>query len=206
MKYGRAIVATLIAGLLSGLPLLAAPGGMLSLHGRALVNGRSVVSGSAVLPGDAVVVQPNGLARLVLPGATVLAGANTRFSMLTGRKALRLNTGMLTVSGGVPVLVKTRSLVPASSSSVYMVKRAAGVVYVEAARGSLTLTGAGQPYTVAAGHAVRFDDQSNTTASAAGSGGGLSTAAVVAIGVAVFAAAWIATYELTKSSSNSPSY
>ncbi len=206
MKYGRVLVTTVAAAL--AMPLLAtAPGAMLNIAGgRTLVNGHNALSGSVIMAGDAVAVR-KGQAELMLPGVTVLAAASTNFKLAHSRHAIRLSSGMLTIRGRMPVLVLTRSLIPASSSTVYSVKRYGGIVYAETERGSLMLTGAGHSLTVPAGSAVRFADTQTSATNAAGTSR-LSAPVLVAIGTAVFAGAWIATYEATKPSSavNSPSF
>lgn len=158
MKLARTLLSFFLVLLTASLPLLAAPGGMITpLAGQVLLNGHPVVAGTAVLGGERIAITPRGRARLLLPGAQVLAAANTHFRILHGARALSLASGALRVQGSLGVRLRTRSIEP-GAGAIFAVARRRRMVYVQAIRGSLRISGAAQPYLLPAGRTVRFDD------------------------------------------------
>ncbi len=169
MKSVRTLIAGSLMVLTASLPLLSAPGGIITpLGGSVLLNGRPVLGGTAIQAGERIRVNPSAQARLVLPGAVVLAAGNSLFSLLpNARRLLRLDSGALRIEGAMSVQVRTRRIVP-RAHAIYSVFRNQQTVYVQAIRGTVSLIGAGKPYSVAPGTMIRFDDQ-NATPSGAGS-------------------------------------
>ncbi len=204
MRLMRLSLAVLLSWGMVCLPLSAAPAAMVTpLAGTVSLNGQSVVSGSAVLPGDAILVSAQSGARLTMPGAAVLAGANSRFQLQAN--AIRLSYGTLKVSGREAVRTARETITP-ETAGMYTVMQTAGVLYVAADHGALRVVSGHKTYTIASGSAMRFQGTM-------GAGGGASSGMIslpVAIGVIAAAAAvvGIGTYEATNCSGcvASPSY
>ena len=197
MRLMRLSMAALLAWGMACLPLSAAPAAMVTpLAGTVSLNGQSVVSGSAVLPGDAILVSAQGGARLTVPGAAVLAGANSRFQLQAN--AIRLSYGTLKVSGREAVRTARETITPVTPG-VFTVVQTADVLYVAANRGAVRVVSGRKTYNIAAGKAMRFQT------AGAGMGMGSSSPTVgwpVAIGVIGAAAAVVGViaYEATNCS------
>lgn len=190
MNIRRSILAMGLAAATACLPLLGTTGGILSpMAGSVAVNGQPVAAGSAIIAGDMVSTSAAGSARMVLPGGSLIAAANTNFRMESVNNAteVRLNKGLVKVTGMLPVALNTRTVVPSNTSARFNVYDLAGKVYVEAVAGTVAVKSATSSYTVHTGEAVSFSDtQAMPAASAAGSGA--SMAVPVAIGIAAAAA------------------
>ncbi len=208
MKFSRMFAAAAVVAGLATLPAMGSNGALLSpMAGSVLVNGQSIVSGSAIVAGDAVATSSNGSARLVLPNGMLEAASKTNFQMEQGNQ-VRLNEGLVNVTG-MTVDVHGFRVLPASSNARFTVTALNGTNYVTAVSGSVKLVSASHSYTVAAGHAMMFQDQA--AAPAAGSAGGASSVALpVAIGIGAAAAVitGVVVHEVTKCSNciTSPSY
>lgn len=187
----------LIMGLGAGaacLPLIGSGGGILSpMAGTVDINGQSITAGSAILPGDLVTTSADGSARMVLPGGSVIAASNTSFRMANANGAgqIRLQRGLVKVTGPLPVALNTRTVIPATVGSRFNVYDLSGKAYVEALAGKVTVKSAGHSYAVPAGRAVSFPDSAAAAAAYAPSGPpaglakGVAAMAGVATGVVV---------------------
>ncbi len=210
MKLSRMFAAAAMVAGLAALPAMGSNGALLSpMAGSVLVNGQSIVSGSAIVAGDTVATSSNGSARMVLPGGLLEAASKTNFQMEQGNQ-VRLNQGLINVSG-LTVDVHGFRVLPASNNARFTVTALNGANYVTAVSGSVKLVSASHSYTVAAGHAMMFQDNgSNSTSAAASAGGTTSTglAAPVAVGIAGAAAVitGVVVHVVTKNSSNSPAF
>jgi hypothetical protein len=188
MNIRRSFLATGLVASMACLPLLGTSGVILNRKaGAVAVNGMPVTNGSAILAGDLVSTSNAGSAGMVFPGGSVIAASDTNFRMESRNNAnqIRLNSGLVNVSGLLPVSVNTRTIVPATATTNFIVYDNAGKVVVEAKAGSVAVKTATSSYTVHTGEAVSFSDpQGAQTASAASSGGaggiGLATIAVLA--------------------------
>jgi len=186
MRIRRFLMATAAVSAMACLPLLGTNGAMLSpMAGTVEVNGLPVTAGSAVVAGDMVSTNGQGSARMVLPGGSVIAAANTNFK-LENSNQIRLQHGMVKVAGNLPVAVNTRTIAPESANAQFSVTALNGPVYVQAIKGNVDVKAFGKTYTVHAGEAATFQDQAAPAAAAASSGASL--ALPVAIGVAAAAA------------------
>ena len=189
MKIRRSFLAMGLAAATACLPLFGTSGAILSpMSGSVAVNGQPVSAGSAIVAGDLVSTSALGSARMVLPGGSVIAASNTNFRMesVNNATAIRLNSGLVKVSGLLPVALNTRTVVPATSTTRYNVYDLSGKVYVEAVAGTVAVKSAKSAYTVHAGEAVTFSD--GQAAPVAAGAGGASMAVPVAIGIAAGAA------------------
>lgn len=185
MRIRRFMMATAAVSAVACLPLLGTNGAMLSpMAGTVEVNGLPVTAGSAVVAGDMVSTNAQGSARMVLPGGSVIAAANTNFK-LENSNQIHLQHGMVKVAGNLPVAVNTRTIAPESANAQFSVTALNGPVYVRAIKGNVDVKAFGKTYTVHAGEAATFQDQA---APAAAGAGGASLALPVAIGVAAAAA------------------
>lgn len=199
MRLMRLSMAALLAWGMVCLPLSAAPAAMVTpLAGTVSLNGQSVVSGSAVLPGDAILVSAQSGARLTLPGAAILAGANSRFQLQAN--AIRLSYGTLKVSGREAVRTARQTITPVTSG-IFTVVQTAGVLYVAANRGALRVVSGHKTFNIAAGSAMRFQTGTPDTGRT-GMGGVSDVSLPVAIGVIAAAAATVGViaYEATNCS------
>ncbi|MGH9395005.1 MAG: hypothetical protein ACRD1E_12600 [Terriglobales bacterium] len=188
MKIRRSFLAMGLVAAMACLPLFGTSGAILSpMSGTVAVNGLPVTAGSAIVAGDLVSTSAIGSARMVLPGGSVIAASNTNFRMESVNNAtqIRLNNGLVKVTGLLPVELSTRSVVPATSQTRFNVYDLSGKVYVEAVAGTVSVKAAHSSYTVHTGEAVSFSDGQ---APAAASAGGASMAVPVAIGIAAAAA------------------
>ncbi len=169
MKNARWTLALFLTWGMACLPLTAQPAAMITpLAGQVTLNGQSVISGAAVMPGDVVAVGLKGGARMVLPHAAVLAGAQARFRLASRVNGLRLSYGVVRVSGSLPVLVRHISIAPAGQSGIYTVSRMQrNVLYIVANHGALQVTSSGKTFTIASGKAARM-----AMGGGAGMGGG----------------------------------
>jgi len=206
MKFSRSFVATALVAATACLPLLGADGAMLSpMAGTVTVNGQAIAAGSLVTAGDLVATSADGSARMVVAGASVLAGAKTDFRV-NNNNQIALNYGTVKVSGNLPVSLKAHSVVPQSSASRYQVTSLNGPVYVTALAGNVDVKSAGKTVTVHAGEAVSFQDTA-APAAASASAGAASAGLPVAVAIGVAAAAAVVTgivvHQVTKT--NSPS-
>jgi len=184
MRIRRFLMATAAVSAVACLPLLGTNGAMLSpMAGTVEVNGLPVTAGSAVVAGDMVSTNGQGSARMVLPGGSVIAAANTNFK-LENSNQIRLQHGMVKVAGNLPVAVSTRTIAPESANAQFSVTALNGPVYVQAIKGNVDVKAFGKTYTVHAGEAATFQ---GSAAAGAGSTGS-SLALPVAIGVAAAAA------------------
>jgi len=191
MKIRRSFMAMGLVAAVACLPLFGASGAILSpMAGTVAVNGLPVTAGSAIVAGDLVSTSTVGSARMVLPGGSVIAASNTNFRMVSVNNAtqIRLNNGLVKVTGLLPVALSTRTVVPATSATRFNVYDLSGKVYVEAVAGSVSVKAAHSAYTVHAGEAVSFSDAQDQAAPAAAASTGTSLALPVAIGIAAAAA------------------
>lgn len=186
MKIRQSILAMGLAAATACLPLFGTSGAILSpMAGTVAVNGQQVTAGSAIVAGDLVSTSALGSARMVLPGGSLIAASNTNFRMESVNNAneIRLNSGLVKVTGQLPVALNTRTVVPSSATTQFNVYDLAGKVYVEAVAGTVAVKTATNSYTVRTGEAVTFADP---VAMQAGGGGGVSVP--VALGAAAAAA------------------
>jgi ferric-dicitrate binding protein FerR (iron transport regulator) len=202
MKIRRSLMAMgLVAGV-AALPLFGASGAILSpMAGSVAVNGLPVTAGSAVVAGDLVATNAAGSARMVLPGGSLIAASNTNFRMVSVNNAtqVRLNSGLVKVTGMLPVELNTRTVVPATAQTRFNVYDLSGKVYVEAIAGSVSVKAAHSVYTVHAGEAVTFSDQA-PAAAAADSGTSVALPVAIGIGAAAAVVTGIVVHEATKCS------
>ncbi len=201
MKIRRSLMAMGLVAAVAALPLFGASGAILSpMAGTVAVNGLPVTAGSAIVAGDLVSTSTSGSARMVLPGGSLIAASNTNFRMVSVNSAtqIRLTSGLVKVSGMLPVELNTRTVVPATAQTRFNVYDLSGKVYVEAIAGTVSVKAAHSAYTVHTGDAVSFSDQ----APAAAASSGASMAVPVAIGIAAAAAVvtGIVVHEATKCS------
>jgi ferric-dicitrate binding protein FerR (iron transport regulator) len=202
MKIRRSFLAMGLVASIACLPLLGTSGAILSpMAGTVAVNGLPVTAGSAIVAGDLVSTSNAGSARMVLPGGSVIAASNTNFRMVSVNNAnqIRLNSGLVKVTGLLPVAVSTRTIVPATASTSFNVYDLSGKVYVEATAGSVAVKAANSSFTVHTGEAVSFSD-TQAPAAASASTGSASLAVPVAIGIAAGAAVvtGIVVHQVTK--------
>ena len=200
MNIRRSFLATGLVASMACLPLLGTSGVILNRKaGTVAVNGMPVTAGSAILAGDLVSTSNAGSAGMVFPGGSVIAAANTNFRMESRNNAnqISLNSGLVNVSGLLPVSVNTRTIVPATATTNFIVFDNAGKVVVEAKAGSVAVKTATGSYTVHTGEAVSFSDsQTAPTAAASSSGGGIGVATVAVLAtVGVIAA--VAIHDVT---------
>ncbi|HVB40253.1 MAG TPA: hypothetical protein VNE83_05100, partial [Terriglobales bacterium] len=117
---------------------------------------------------------------------------------------VRLNSGLVKVTGLLPVALNTRTVVPATATTRFNVYDLSGKVYVEAVAGTVAVKSATNSYTVRTGEAVTFADPAPQAAPAAASAssGGASLALPVAIGIAAGAAivTGVVVHQVTKCS------
>lgn len=161
MRLRCPVTALSLIVLVAGLPLVAAPGAIVTpTAGTVAINGQTASAGSALLPGDVIATNANGSARLVLPGASLLAAANTRFRMENagGTTQIRLRSGLVEIAGQLPVAVAARIVWPASARSRFNVYDFSGEVYVTAVTGAVAIRSAASAYVVPAGKTVKFRD------------------------------------------------
>ncbi|MGN6591728.1 MAG: hypothetical protein ACTHJX_02400 [Terriglobales bacterium] len=201
MNIRRSFLAMGLVAAMACLPLFGASGAILSpMAGTVAVNGQPVAAGSAIVAGDLVSTSTAGSARMVLPGGSLIAAANTNFRMESVNNAttVRLNNGLVKVTGNLPVALNTRTVVPNSSNARFNVYDLSGKVYVEAVAGTVAVKSAKSSYTVHTGEAVSFSDTQAPAAAAADAG--TSLALPVAIGVAAAAAVvtGIVVHQVTK--------
>lgn len=188
MNIRRTFLAMGLAAATACLPVFGTSGAILSpMAGTVAVNGQQVTAGSAIVAGDLVSTSTAGSARMVLPGGSVIAASNTNFRMESVNNAneIRLNSGLVKVSGLLPVALNTRTVVPANANARFNVYDLAGKVYVEAVSGKVAVKSASSSYAVPAGEAVTFSD---VQAAPAAASTGSSMAVPVAIGIAAAAA------------------
>jgi ferric-dicitrate binding protein FerR (iron transport regulator) len=202
MKIRRSFLAMGLVASMACLPLLGTSGAILSpMAGTVAVNGQPVTAGSAIVAGDLVSTSNAGSARMVLPGGSVIAASNTNFRMISVNNAnqIRLNNGLVKVTGLLPVALNTRTIVPATANTNFNVYDLSGKVYVEAVAGSVAVKAANSSFTVHTGEAVSFSD---TQAPVAASAGASTMAVPAAIGIAAAAAVvtGIVVHEATKCS------
>ncbi|HXE31752.1 MAG TPA: hypothetical protein VN515_08125 [Terriglobales bacterium] len=207
MNTRRFFMAMGLTAAVAALPLLGTSGAILSpMAGTVAVNGQPVTAGSAIVAGDLVSTSAAGSARMVLPGGSVIAASNTNFRMVSVNHAnqIRLNNGLVKVTGLLPVALNSRTVVPATAATRYNVYDLSGKVYVETVAGSVAVKAANSSYTVTAGNAVSFSDPQ--TAPAAAASGGTTMAVPVAIGIAAGAAVvtGVVVHEATKCSNCVP--
>jgi len=207
MNIRQTVLATGLAASIACLPLFGAGGAILSpMAGTVAVNGQAVTAGSAIVAGDLVSTSAIGSARMVLPGGSLLAASNTNFRMenVNNADTVRLNSGLVKVTGLLPVALNTRTVVPATATTRFNVYDLSGKVYVEAVAGTVAVKSATNSYTVRTGEAVTFADPAPQAAPAAASAssGGASLALPVAIGIAAGAAivTGVVVHQVTKCS------
>lgn len=195
MKIRQSVLAMGLAASIACLPLFGTSGAILSpMAGTVAVNGQQVTVGSAIVAGDLVSTSAAGSARMVLPGGSLIAASNTNFRMESVNNAneIRLNSGLVNVTGLLPVALNTRTVVPATATTRFNVYDLSGKVYVEAVAGTVAVKSATNSYTVRTGEAVSFADpmpqDQGAAPAAAASAGGASLAVPVAIGIAAGAA------------------
>lgn len=203
MKIRRSFMAMGLAPLMACLPLFGTSGAILSpMAGTVAVNGLPVTAGSAIVAGDLVSTSAEGSARMVLPGGSVIAASKTNFRLESVNNAtqIRLNSGLVKVTGLLPVELTTRTVVPATANTRFNVYDLSGKIYVEAIAGTVAVKAANSSYTVHTGEAVSFND-AQTPATTASSGGAEMP---VALGIGIAAAGAIVTgiivHEATKCS------
>lgn len=190
MKIRQSILAMGLAASVACLPLFGTSGAILSpMAGTVAVNGQQVTAGSAIVAGDLVSTSAAGSARMVLPGGSLIAASNTNFRMesVNNTNEIRLNSGLVKVTGLLPVALNTRTVVPATATTRFNVYDLSGKVYVEAVAGTVAVKTATNSYTVRTGEAVTFADPMPQAPAAAASNGA-SLALPVAIGIAAGAA------------------
>jgi hypothetical protein len=182
---------------------------MLTPAGSVLLNGHAAVGSTALFPGDQVQVPAgsyasingNGLQATLQPGSAVV---------FTG-KALDLRQGGIAVSTsrGTPVDTEGLRIVPRTGQGKYDVLDEAGSVQVASLQGDLSIMGAGQPMTLAAGQQTTVDKRKAAPPPAgesvpdtppAAASGGFPTGKVLLISGAV-AGGVVAAVLLTRSSS-----
>src|SRR5579875_2289965 len=115
MNIRRLVLAMGLGAAVACLPLLGTSGAILSpMAGTVAVNGQPVTAGSAIVAGDLVSTSVAGSARMVLPGGSVIAASNTNFRMVNVNTAteIRLNNGLVKVTGLLPVELSSRTVVP----------------------------------------------------------------------------------------------
>jgi len=206
MNIRQTVLATGLAASIACLPLFGAGGAILSpMAGTVAVNGQAVTAGSAIVAGDLVSTSAIGSARMVLPGGSLLAASNTNFRMenVNNANTVRLNSGLVKVTGLLPVALNTRTVVPATATTRFNVYDLSGKVYVEAVAGTVAVKSATNSYTVRTGEAVTFADPApQAPAAASASSGGASLAVPVAIGIAAGAAivTGVVVHQVTKCS------
>ncbi|HVB40213.1 MAG TPA: hypothetical protein VNE83_04900, partial [Terriglobales bacterium] len=133
MNIRQTVLATGLAASIACLPLFGAGGAILSpMAGTVAVNGQAVTAGSAIVAGDLVSTSAIGSARMVLPGGSLLAASNTNFRMenVNNADTVRLNSGLVKVTGLLPVALNTRTVVPATATTRFNVYDLSGKVYV----------------------------------------------------------------------------
>ncbi|MGH9481265.1 MAG: hypothetical protein ACRD1L_04150 [Terriglobales bacterium] len=202
MKIRRAFMAMGLVAAMACLPLFGTSGAILSpMAGTVAVNGLPVTAGSAIVAGDLVSTSAAGSARMVLPGGSVIAASKTNFRLESVNNAtqIRLSSGLVKVTGMLPVELNTRTVVPATANTRFNVYDLSGKVYVEAIAGTVAVKAARSSYTVRTGEAVSFSDAQ--TPAAASSGGAEMP---VALGIGIAAAGAVVTgiivHEATKCS------
>lgn len=161
MRLRRPALSLSLIALLAALPLFAAPGAIVTpTAGRVAINGQTASAGSALLPGDWIATGAHGSARLVLPGASLLAAAHTRLRMesVRGAAQIRLRSGLVEISGNLPVAVASRRVTPASARSRFNVYDLSGEVYVTVLTGAVSVRSAAGADPVPAGKTVKFRD------------------------------------------------
>ena len=112
MKIRRSLMAMGLVAAMACLPLFATSGAILSpMSGTVAVNGLPVSAGSAIVAGDLVATSVAGSARMVLAGGSVIAASNTNFRMVNVNNAteIRLNNGLVKVTGLLPVALSAMS-------------------------------------------------------------------------------------------------
>lgn len=210
MKIRRFFMAMGLCAAVACLPLLGTSGAILSpMAGTVAVNGQPVTAGSAIVAGDLVSTSIAGSARMVLPGGSVIAASNTNFRMVSVNNAtqIRLNNGLVKVTGLLPVALNTRTVVPATAATRFSVYDLSGKVYVEAVAGTVAVKAGNHAFTVHTGEAVSFNDaQDQAAPAAAAASSGASLAVPVAIGIAAAAAVvtGVVVHEATKCSNCVP--
>ncbi|MGH9475006.1 MAG: hypothetical protein ACRD1C_01605 [Terriglobales bacterium] len=200
MNIRRSFMVMGLGAAVACLPLFGTTGAILSpMAGTVAVNGQPIVAGSAIVAGDMVSTSIAGSARMVLPGGSLIAASNTNFRMESVNNAteVRLNNGLVKVSGLLPVALNTRTVVPSTPQARFNVYDLSGKVYVETVAGTVTVKSASRSYTVRTGETVSFNDAQMPAAASAGSTG---VAVPVAIGIAAAAAVvtGIVVHQVTK--------
>ncbi|MGH9414290.1 MAG: hypothetical protein ACRD0Y_11205 [Terriglobales bacterium] len=214
MSLSRILTPAGVFALIACLPLLAvtpmAPGAILTpTAGVVAVNGSAATAGVALLPGDVIATSARGSARMVLPGAAVIAAARTRFQVIraAGALRLRLRGGLIEVFGTLPVAVAARTVLADGPNAYFDVAALAGEVYVTAVRGRVMVKSASASYEVPAGKTVKFRASQSLPAPVKMKKPGLSLLTVAAGTVAAAAAAGAVVYLINrkKNSTVSPS-
>lgn len=199
MRIRRSLMATATVAAMACLPLLGTNGAMLSpMAGTVEVNGLPVTAGSAVVAGDMVSTNGQGSARMVLPGGSVIAAANTNFR-LENSNQIRLQHGMVKVAGNLPVALNTRTVAPESANAQFSVTALNGPVYVQAIKGNVDIKAFGKSVTVHAGQAVTFQDAA-APAAAASTGSSVALPVAIGIGAAAAVVTGVVVHQVTKCS------
>lgn len=145
----------------------------------------------------------DGSATLRVGDGQVNLGHRTQLSVQNG--TLALSRGYVHVDGAVAVRQARYAITPAAAQTEYeVVALTSGVTYLHVIRGHVHLTGSGYPVTVAAGNAVKFQQQGSGTAGQSGSADGAGAAGtpaaaattglgISAVTVGIVAAAALAT-------------
>lgn len=207
MNTRRFFMAMGLTAAVAALPLLGTSGAILSpMAGTVAVNGQPVTAGSAIVAGDLVSTSAAGSARMVLPGGSVIAASNTNFRMVSVNHAnqIRLNNGLVKVTGLLPVALNSRTVVPATAATRYSVYDLSGKVYVETVAGSVAVKAANSSYTVTAGNAVSFSDPQTAPAAAASSSAAMAVPVAIGIAAAAAVVTGVVVHEATKCSNCVP--
>ncbi|HZT74250.1 MAG TPA: hypothetical protein VE996_11400 [Terriglobales bacterium] len=208
MKFSRSLLASVLVGFMACLPLLGTDGAMLSpMAGTVDVNGQPIVAGSAIVTGDTVAVSPDGSARMVLPGGSLIAASKTHFAFERNANVnqVRLSYGMVKVAGNLAVALHKATVVPTSPNARFAVTALDGPVYVQAIAGSVKIEGLSKTYTVNAGEAVRFQDQAAPAAAAGSSGTSVPLPVTIGIAAASAVVTGIIVHQVTKCDNCVPS-
>ncbi|MGH9412147.1 MAG: hypothetical protein ACRD0Y_00245 [Terriglobales bacterium] len=167
MNSRRSFLAFILGAAVTCLPLFGTTGAILNpTAGTVVINGEPVPAGSAVVAGDRVATSAGGSARMVLPSGSLLAASNTAFRMesVHGAAQIRLDHGLVEISGLLPVALNRSTVVPASSHARFKVYAISGKVYVEAIAGKVTLRSDTRTTAIPAGTTVEFSDAAATAA------------------------------------------
>ncbi|MGH9466720.1 MAG: hypothetical protein ACRD1Y_05140, partial [Terriglobales bacterium] len=159
MNLRRALAAVTFIALLPALYAATLPpsGAILSpTAGVVAVNGQPITSGTFVTNGDWISTGPIASASLTLPGASLLAAARTKFRLETSESTARilLSSGLLDVSGRLPVAVASAVVVPSLSGAEFRIEAVLGVAYLDVLSGSVAIKSPKASYTVPAGKSV----------------------------------------------------